>query len=635
MCGIVGLFLPDRMITRAMVSAMNATIVHRGPDGAGLFVDAEVGIGIGMRRLSIIDLEGGWQPIANEDGRIHVVHNGEIYNYRELRDELLGLGHAFRTQSDTEVIVHAFEQWGGYEFANHLRGMFGIAVWDSVQRELWLVRDRLGIKPLFFADTPQGFAFGSEIKSLLASGVVDAEIDLQAIVDYFTFGTAGPGRSFVTSVRALLPGHLLRFQTSSRVCETRPYWKFEIQAERRQLSAHEAVELVRDKLRESVRMHLVSDVPVGAFLSGGVDSSGVVGLMAEAGCQPINTFSIGFEEDIYNELPYAREVAARWGFQHHERIVRPDAVAVIDRLLDHFDEPFADASAIPTWYLSELAAEHVKVVMSGDGGDELFGGYERYARAMSRSYLDKVPLELRRHGPWLGERLPAWCPGKYWLHLAAYDEIGRYLYELCLFPPTMQQRLLRPEILAAASSNPWQAMDAAVRGKATGDLLSKYLYLDTIQYLPLDILTKVDRMTMAHSLEARPPILDHELAELAASLPTEYKFGPRGRKYVLREAIRHLVPNSVLQRRKSGFSVPLQSWFAGPLRALFCDNVLSHGKSLDFLQAAAIRQLFEENQRGRRDHGFKLWAILMLELWLRRQAGLPRARSPQAIVTVG
>ena len=619
MCGIVGLCLVDGVVTPEQIAAMNQTIVHRGPDGDGHHVDKNVGIG--MRRLSIIDLDGGWQPIANETGDIQVVQNGEIYNYLDLRAELEKLGHQFKTNSDTEAIVHAYEQWGGYEFATKLRGMFGIAVWDSRTRELWIARDRIGIKPLYFAKNNKGLAFGSEVKALLASPVVDPEVDPSTLSEYLTFGAADVDRSFVKGVQQLVPGCVMRYATETGDMKTHRYWEFKFPEPRVNLSEEEAAEALDEKLREAIRVHLAADVPLGAFLSGGVDSSAVVGIVAEAGVKGLKTFSIGFDDEEFNELPYAREVAEKWGCEHHERIVLPDAIEVIDKLVFHLDEPFFDASAIPTWYVSKLAAEHVKVVLSGDGGDELFAGYDRYSTANNRLFLDRIPQLLRRLGANASQFLPSSFPGKYFLNYAALDAAGRYATEHCLFPIPLQNQMLLPEFNPKTLGNQHpleRAMDL-FRGYGASDYISNCMQFDTNRYLPMDILVKVDRMTMAHSIESRPPLLDHELMEFAASLPTNLKYRPPDhKKYLLRKVAERVVPKHLMDRKKAGFAVPLQNWFSNELRPMFEDTVLDNGKTLQYLDPAQIRIMLNENNSGRRDHGLRLWALLMFELWLRQ-----------------
>jgi asparagine synthase (glutamine-hydrolysing) len=618
MCGILGLFLRDALVRPEHLEAMNATIVHRGPDEGGILTDGRVGLG--MRRLSIIDVEGGSQPVANENGRVHVIQNGEIYNYRTLRDELIARGHKFRTHSDTEAIVHAYEEWGGFEFATHLRGMFAIAVWDANREHLWLVRDRLGIKPLYFADVPEGFVFGSEVKALLASPICPRELEPRILAQYLTFGNAGIEESFIKNVRQLRPGSVLRFADGG--LQIKRYWRLSYPECPACTNEAEATEQLQQRLRETVRTHLVADVPVGAFLSGGVDSGSIVGTMAQEGCTSLKTFSIGFEQDEFNELPFANEVARRWRTDHHTEIINADdALTILDQLVEHFDEPFADASAIPTWYVSRLAARDVKVVLTGDGGDELFAGYTRYADFQRDSWLDRIPLTMRRWGAVLGRRLPHSFPGKYYLDYASHNQRARYVYNLTLMPEPLCRSVLRPEWHSDALGAPIPSLEplSLMANSGATHALHECTYLDMLQYLPCDILVKVDRMTMAHSLEARPPLLDHEFLEFVMSLPAEMKYSRNGRqKHLFKNAVAPVVSQHLLDRKKAGFAVPLQRWFAGPLAPMLIDCVLNNGRCHEYVDPHVIRVLFDENQRGRRDFGLQLWAILMFELWLRR-----------------
>jgi len=619
MCGIAGLCLKGRAVQEGDILAMSGTLAHRGPDGQGHFVDRNVGIGV--RRLAVIDPSGGDQPIANETSEVQVVQNGEIYNYRELRHKLESRGHTFRTDCDTEVIVHAFEEWGGRDFSTRLRGMFAIAVWDNRHRALWLSRDRLGIKPLYFIKSPKGFAFGSELKALLACSWVEAELDPAALSDYLTFGSADVDRSFYRGVRQLLPGCVLRISAETGDVQNHRYWEFQFAGKRIDFSESDAQEALEEKLREAIRHHLVSDVPIGAFLSGGVDSSTVVGIAVEEGASDLSSFSIGFEDEDSNELPHARTVARHWGLAHFDKVISPDAVQVIDQVASHLDEPFADASAIPTWYVSQLAAEQLKVVLTGDGGDELFAGYDRYVTATRRRFLDRIPHVLRSFGARIARALPDTSPGKNYLYYASLDAAGRYAAEHCLFPVLLQEQILLPDFSPqrVGRRHPLERSSQLLRSFGAVDYLSNCMQYDITRYLPMDILVKVDRMTMAHGVEARPPLLDHELVELAASLPTSLKYrSPKSRKVLLRKIAQGVVPAEVLERRKKGFSLPLQRWFASPLRPMFEDMVLNSGVSSQYLDRTVMKRIFEENRTGRRDRGLQLWAILMLEIWLRR-----------------
>jgi len=631
MCGIVGISMIDRLASRQDVEAMNATIVHRGPDGAGILVDGPTALG--MRRLSIIDIEGGWQPIANEKGDIHVVQNGEIYNYRELRERLELLGHHFRTNSDTETLVHAYEQWG-HDFPNYLRGMFAFAIWDSRRQAVVIGRDRLGIKPLYYSLNSKGLIFASELSSIAACPWFEANIDVHGIQQFLLFGCTGFDNSFFQGVRQLPPGCTAEFRNGS--LNERTYWSFRLPPKPSGIapSRQQLIDSLREHLRDAVRSHLVADVPVGAFLSGGVDSSAIVGLMAQEMGSKVEVFSIGFDEAQVNELEYAKRVARRWGLQHRFEIIRPQATEVLDALLAHFGEPLAESSAIPMWYLSKLAARHVKVVLSGDGGDEVFGGYSRYARAIRHRWLDSVPRCVRQLGGYLGERMPSRMRGGNFLQYAAHDSRGRYAVEMQLFTAFGKCQLLRPEWRAGLTNG----MDSTERFVSqmkmadAEDPLSELLYIDTLDYLPKRILTKVDRMTMAHSLESRPPLLDHKLVEFAAKLPIEEKVARSGSlKHIFKEAVRPYVDDDILNRPKAGFTVPLDDWFSGPLATHFQDSVLNGGHCLEYLSEPTVRQVFLENQSGRRPHGERLWAILQLEMWLRRNHSQSKFRPSTAV----
>jgi asparagine synthase (glutamine-hydrolysing) len=567
-----------------------------------------------MRRLSIIDLATGHQPIANEDATAWIVFNGEIYNYRDLREELLGRGHRFRTTSDTEVIVHAYEEWGRDAFAR-LRGMFGLAIWDRVRRTLWLARDRLGIKPLYYTVRDGRLHFGSELKSLLAAGAVSREVDPAALDHYLAFLYTPPDRSIFKGVAKLPPGHLLEWRDGdARVTR---YWSPPA-VEHAPRSDEDAVEMLHERLRSAVRSHLVSDVPLGAFLSGGLDSSLVVALMAEASAGPVKTFSIGFEEAAYNELDAARVVARHFGTEHHELVVRPDALGIVDRLVDHFDEPFADASAIPTWYVSELARRHVKVVLSGDGGDELFAGYDRYMPHPQVARFDRLaPPGARQAAGLLARVMPLGARGRRFLGHVAREADARYVDAISFFGPAERRALLRP-IEGSGTPGPEEAMESRLRGWSHLPPVSRQMRLDLETYLPEDVLTKVDRMSMAHSIESRVPLLDHPLVEFAVRLPLDLKIRDGRRKWLLRQVAARVLPADVLARRKQGFAVPLGAWFRGDLRDA-CQDLLGSARARQrgLFDAREVDRLLREHLDGRRNHELRLWQLVMLELWQR------------------
>ena len=605
---------------RQTVDAMCAAIRHRGPDDQGVFVES--GVALGMRRLSIIDLATGHQPIHNEDKTVWVVFNGEIYNYAELRKELEDRGHRFYTASDTETIVHAYEEWGEGAFIR-LRGMFGIALWDAKYRLLLLARDRVGIKPLHYRVHAGRLFFGSEIKSILAASPDTPRIDVAALDHYLSFLYTPRDATIFDGIEKLPPGHLLRWQNGR--AEVRQYWQLPVDV-RSDVSEDDAAEQLRNVLQDAVRSHLMSEVPLGAFLSGGVDSSLVVGLMARASSRAVSTFSIGFEDARYNELDHAAVVARHFGTDHHEFIVRPDALSILDRLIGHFDEPFADSSAIPTWYVSELASRHVTVVLSGDGGDELFGGYDRYFPHPNIAAFDRwAPPGSRAVASRMWPLLPHGTKGKNFLRTVARDERGRYLDQIGYFQRDQKRALMTGDVRRAL-----QQLDAEARLGRHFDRLGslpwhgQMMHFDFETYLPEDILTKVDRMSMAHSIESRVPLLDNEVVEFAARLPAALKIRHGRRKHVLKEAVAALLPASILDRPKRGFEVPLGVWFRGGLKELFADVLLSgRARERGYFEPRFIAQLVDEHVSGRREHTLRLWSLLVFELWHRQYLDSP------------
>jgi asparagine synthase (glutamine-hydrolysing) len=637
MCGIAG--FADSLIIREasahdeddaqLVRRMCAVIRHRGPDDEGVRV--EPGIGLGMRRLSIIDLSTGHQPITNEDGTISIVFNGEIYNFQDLRRELVECGHRFSTTSDTEVIVHAYEEWGRRAF-ERLRGMFGLALWDGPRRTLWLARDRLGIKPLYYTVRQGRLYFGSELKSLLAAGAVRREVDPVALEHYLAFLYTPADRSIFPGVFKLLPGHLLEWHDGR--ADTAPFWELPV-AEMSRVDEAAAADELDARLRDAVRSHLVSDVPVGAFLSGGLDSSLVVGLMAEVSDQPVRTFSIGFDEPAYDELDSARLVARHFRTEHHEFIVRPDALGIVERLVEHFDEPFADSSAIPTWYVSELARRHVKVVLSGDGGDELFGGYDRYLPHPRVAQFDRLAVPGARTAAGLAAQvLPHGARGRRFLHHVSLSAQRRYVDAIAFFGASDRDALLSPDV-RCLSMMPEQAVEDRFHTLRHLPLGSQQMRVDLGTYLPEDVLVKVDRMSMAHSIESRVPLLDHPLVEYAMSLPLGLKIRNGERKVLLRRIASRLLPPAVLSKRKQGFGVPLAVWFRGDLREAF-DDVLQSPKTRQrgYFNSREVDRLLMEHLSGRRDHELRLWQLFMFELWHRAYLDRSPAAQDRDLATV-
>jgi asparagine synthase (glutamine-hydrolysing) len=602
-------------------------IRHRGPDDEGIHV--EPGVGLGMRRLSIIDLSTGHQPIHNEDETVWLVFNGEIYNYRELRAELEGHGHRFYTHSDTETIVHAYEQWGEDVF-RRLRGMFGIALWDRRTQTLLLGRDRSGMKPLHYAERGGRLYFGSEIKSLIAAGAVDREIDLEALDHYLSFLYVPRDRSIFKGVRKLPPGHLLRWRDGR--ADIRPYWQIAA-AETFSGSLDDAAAQLRVVLADAVRSHMVSDVPLGAFLSGGVDSSLVVGLMAEASERPVQTFSIGFDDPQYDELEHARTVAQHFNTDHHEFVVRPDGLSILDRLIDHFDEPFADSSAIPTWYVSEIARRHVTVVLSGDGGDELFGGYDRYLPHPRVAQFDRLPIPGARHlAGAIWPLMPHGATGRNFLRHVSRDTNARYLESVAFFHQDEKAALYSPDVRRALGGRSAEAALGAHFGRfASLPPHSRMMKFDFETYLPEDVLTKVDRMSMAHSIESRVPLLDNEVIDFAATLPASFKIHGGRRKHVLKQAVRSLLPAGILDRKKQGFGIPLGVWFRGGLTDVFSDVLASpRTRQRGYFEPSFVDRIVREHLSGKRDHTLRLWQLLVFELWHRQHMDAPVA-PPRAV----
>ncbi len=612
----------------SLVHRMCEVIRHRGPDDEGIHV--EQGLGIGMRRLSIIDLAGGRQPIHNETRTIWIVFNGEIYNYRELRAELEACGHQFYTSSDTESIVHAYEEWGEAAF-RRLRGMFGLAIWDRPRRTLLLARDRSGIKPLHYAERNGRLYFGSEIKSLLAAGAVDRGLNFDALDHYLTFLYTPRDASIFEGVRKLPPGHYLRWRDGR--ADVQQYWEIAAQ-EAFAGSEAEAAQQLRTVLADAVRSHMVSDVPLGAFLSGGVDSSAVVGMMAQASSRPVKTFSIGFDEPEFDELDHARTVAQHFGTDHHEFVVRPDGLSILDQLVSHFDEPFADSSAIPTWYVSEIARRHVTVVLSGDGGDELFGGYDRYLPHPRVAQFDRLPLPgLRSAAALLWPRLPHGTRGKNFLRHVARDPQGRYIDSVASFQADERESLYSADVRRTLSTEAEHTLARHFTRFAALPLHGRMMRFDFETYLPEDVLTKVDRMSMAHSIESRVPLLDNEVIEFASTLPSRFKIHNGRRKHLLKEALRPLLPAGILDRKKQGFGVPLGVWFRGGLTNLFADVLNSPTtRQRGYFEPSFVERLVREHLAGTRDHTLRLWQLLVFELWHREYLDGNRVGSPNAHV---
>jgi asparagine synthase (glutamine-hydrolysing) len=600
---------------------MNDAIRHRGPDDDGFYLNGPVGLG--MRRLAIIDLKSGQQPIHNQDGTTWIVFNGEIYNYLELRQQLEKLGHTFYTNSDTEAIVHAYDQYGS-NCPKYLRGMFAFAIWDERTQELFLTRDRVGKKPILYAEVNGQLVFGSEFTALLQHPDISREIQPEAIDAYLSFMCVPAPLTAYRSIRKLEPGHWLRWRKGEITIER--YWQPDF-SQKLDISEEEAGERAIEILRDSVKVRLMSEVPLGAFLSGGIDSSAVVALMAQESNEKVKTFSIGFEEQDFSELHHARRVAEWVGADHHEFIVRPDAIEILPLLVEHYGEPYADSSAVPTYYVARETRKHVTVALNGDGGDESFAGYERYAAMQLAENYRKVP-EFVRKSVKVGVGLIPTSElgrsrlrsGKRFLEAASLPKVDRYLRWMSIFDAAAKSSLYSDAFKSETTSGyaksllePW-----FVRSNGSG-FVDASLLADLMTYLPNDLLVKVDIATMAVSLEARSPFLDHHVIEFAASLPEKFKLRGLTTKYLLKKVLRKLLPSENLDRRKMGFGVPIGHWFRGKMQPFLREVVLSE-KALNrgLFRPETVRQLVDQHTEGKRDYSHQLWTLLMLELWFQR-----------------
>jgi asparagine synthase (glutamine-hydrolysing) len=619
MCGIAGIVgaKGDRGIDRDLIHKMCETIVHRGPDDEGIFT--KLGTGLGMRRLSIIDLPGGHQPVFNEDKSVWVVFNGEIYNFLEIRRDLETKGHCFRTHSDTEVIVHLYEELGR-ECVHKLRGMFAFALYDEPNRKLLLARDRLGKKPLHYAQAGNRLLFGSEIKAILAAAPELCSTDSRALLQYFYFGYIPDPATAFSGIRKLPPGHLLEYQADE--IQIQRYWDLPQYGTYSPRSEESCVEELHERLAEAVRLRLVADVPLGAFLSGGTDSSTIVALMASLSSSPVKTFSIGFQHTDFDESPYARLVAEKFGTEHHELILQPNVVDTVQSLGSTLEEPFGDSSMLPTYYVSCLAREHVKVVLSGDGGDEAFAGYDRYRIHLDRRSANWLPQFARR---WYREqiypRIPYGFPGRNLAYSISLPWQERYLEAISLVPYQRNFNLLSDDFLSSFhdKAEPLMEFRRFLEDAPAGDPLGRVLYLDTKTYLPGDILTKVDRMSMAASLEARVPMLDHVFMEWVAKLAPQWKVAGGRQKYILTRLAEKLgVPREVLHRPKRGFALPLVHWMRHELRELALDLLLDNRTAeRGYFHLPGVRKLLDEFFQGRTSDYLPIWRLMMFELWHR------------------
>ncbi|MCI0521665.1 MAG: asparagine synthase (glutamine-hydrolyzing) [Chloroflexi bacterium] len=619
MCGICGWVSVNEGLREGageILRAMSLRLAHRGPDSDGFYLDERAALG--FRRLSIIDLSTGDQPIGNEDGSAQIIFNGEAYNYQALRPELERKGHVFRTQSDTETILHAYEEYGE-GCVERLRGMFALAIWDAKRRRLFLARDRMGKKPLYYYWNGRELLFASELKALLAHPTTPREMDAQAVDEYLMWHYINAPRSILKGVKKLPPGHWLSLDSESgELCIAR-YWQLEY-TPKLLISEAEAAERLHAELTEAVRLRLISDVPLGALLSGGVDSSIVVGLMASLSSTPVKTFTIGFEESAYDEAPYARQVAQRFATDHHELVVRPQAAEIMPDLVWYLDEPMADPSALPTYYVAQMARRYVTVALNGDGGDEAFGGYTRYANVLAYRRYAALPGWLRKGvleaalarlpaGGSEGHPIERIRRGVRYSRLSLEEQ---YTINTCLFHGGVHRQLFSSEFKQSLNG----ATPAYAEGGGLG-ALDWMLQTDNNYYLPGDLLVKMDRMSMAHSLEARSPFLDHEVVGLAARMPDNYKLRGGVTKRVLKLAFKDLIPMAWMQRRKQGFGAPLAAWLRGELRPLG-EELLPGAARRGIFDARQTETLWQRHQSGQQDLSHQLWALMVLELWQRR-----------------
>jgi len=623
MCGIVGLVRNDgKPIDEGLLARMNEAIRHRGPDEDGFYVNGSVGLA--MRRLAIIDLKSGQQPIHNRDRTAWIVFNGEIYNYLELREKLEKLGHTFYTNSDTEAIVHAYDQYGS-DCPKHLRGMFAFAIWDERTQELFLARDRVGKKPLLYAEVNGQLVFGSEFSAILLHPDVSKEIRPEAIDCYLSFMCVPAPLTAYRAIKKLEPGHSLRWRKGE--VKTERYWQPDF-SKKLDISEEEAGERAIEILRDAVKVRLMSEVPLGAFLSGGIDSSAVVALMSQESSEKVKTFSIGFEEQDFSELQHAKRIAEHVGADHHEFIVRPDAVEILPMLVEHYGEPYADSSAVPTYYVARETRRHVTVALNGDGGDESFAGYERYiAMGLTEKYR-KVPAFFREslikeavnRIPTSPIRKSTVNSAKRLLEVVSKPRVNRYMHWMSVFNEGLKEPLyseaFREQTDRAFAASFLDTWFKKANGNGPVDTL---LLTDLMTYLPNDLLVKVDIATMAVSLEARSPFLDHHVIEFAASLPERLKLRRLTTKYLLKKVLRRLLPAENLDRRKMGFGVPIGHWFRGKMQPFLREVVLSD-KALrrGLFKPEVVKQLVEQHTRSERDYSHQLWTLLMLELWFLR-----------------
>ncbi|HEU4765376.1 MAG TPA: asparagine synthase (glutamine-hydrolyzing) [Candidatus Eisenbacteria bacterium] len=619
MCGIAGIVeLRGAVPDRGTLERMASLLAHRGPDEQGIAVIGQTGLA--HRRLSIIDLSGGRQPMADATGTLTLLFNGEIYNFMDVRSELESRGHRFATRSDTEVLLQAYMEWGT-DCVLRLNGMYAFVIWDAPRRRLFAARDRLGKKPFYYALTPDRFVFGSELKAVLAAPGVPRDVDPAAVDEFLSRYYVGGARTILRGVAKLPPAHWLSLEEGRLTVQR--YWRPAFRPDHPPRREEEYLEELEGLFRDAVRRRMISDVPLGAFLSGGVDSSAVVAMMAAEGGPAVKTFTVGFEEAGYSEIEDARAVARHLGTDHHEETVRPDAIAILPDLVWHYDEPFGDSSMVPTWYVARMARRHVTVALSGDGGDELFAGYTRYQRALEDRRLDWIPGPLKRRvlAP-LAEALPAGAPARNRLYAAAHHSVLTGGYDLGLYP-YIKSWLYAPAMRAEVGNGGGNGGAALPAGLTRADLepldlVSRLQWIDTVAYLPDDILTKVDRASMAHSLEARAPLLDYTLVDFMARVPSGLKLRGGVSKYLFRKMLAKRLPEAVFTKRKQGFAVPKGEWFRRDLKAVARERLLDpRTLARGYFRPERIREVLQLHEAGQRDYSDWIWCLLILEEWHR------------------
>jgi asparagine synthase (glutamine-hydrolysing) len=620
MCGITGLihFNKDRAIAPGVLKNMSDSIYHRGPDDEGHYIHQNVGLG--FRRLSIIDLSTGHQPLSNQNDSIYIVFNGEIYNYREQREILKQKGYAFKTTTDTEVILHLYEEYGVH-CLQYLRGMFAFAIWDGNKQQLFCARDRFGIKPFYYYTDNEKFVFGSEIKTILKCEDIDKTISIDALDSYFAFGYITSDLSIYKNIKKLQPSHylLLSFKDKPTI-QIKRYWEIHFQPDYSK-SENQWQQEIEECFSETVKLHMISDVPLGAFLSGGIDSSSVVAMMAKNSNRPVKTFSIGFKEQEFNELKYARELADKYGCEHHEQIVEPESVNLLSRLVNAYDEPYADSSAIPTYYVSQLARKHVTVALSGDGGDELFAGYTGYTKFEKiRSFPLNFNGSFMNKTIWgnIHKLIPQSTKGKGLMYFLSQHKEYAFAYQ------TSWTQEERSELMNNENGNRNYIAtelfkEGILRNKNNYDFITNLQYLDIKTYMVDDILTKVDRASMMNSLEVRVPMLDHKFAELSFKIPSDLKLKGKKRKYILKKSMENYLPKNILNHPKQGFGVPLSLWFKGDLKEFVNDTLLCENPLLSkYLDKNYVKKIVLEDRKGRRDFNSKIWSLIIFEEWLKQ-----------------